>query len=101
MSPLNFCLLSPSSLLLELFLFLHSPLLFQEDLYLLGLLLVPSFYFLLLELQKFNTVLHLGQFLCGFFLGLLLLEHLDAFSEHDVFVVDGGGCSGLLGVHLG
>lgn len=50
MFSLNFCLLSLTALLLELFLFLDFPLLFQEHLYLFALLLVPSLYFLLLEL---------------------------------------------------
>jgi len=44
------CLLSLSTLLLALFIFLNFPLLFHEDLDLFALLLVPSLYFLLLEL---------------------------------------------------
>lgn len=100
LSSLNFCLLSSAPLLLELFVFLGFPLLFDEGCYLFVLLLIPSLHFLLLELQKSNAVLHLGQFLLGLFLCLLLLEHLNSFGEHDVFVVY-RGWPGMLGGHLG
>jgi|TARA_B110000285_G_C14942021_1_gene522492 hypothetical protein len=50
LSSLNFCLLSSTPLLLELFVFLGFPLLFHEGRYLFALLLIPSLHFLLLEL---------------------------------------------------